>query len=203
MSNFYDAFISNIASNATDEQDHAAARSSSFGAWTMASIVAVPLLVAGWPQDAFAQSCCGSESPSNSASEGPGGGGADGADVGGSSVAGVQTGGAQDVSGLMGDQGERVIIIDVRPRADFAKSHLKNAKNLEVRYSPVLRDHVFDKAALGADKSARIVVYGASATDPAAAAVVRQATAEGFSNVIWMRGGFAEWIAARLPVTEG
>jgi len=104
---------------------------------------------------------------------------------------------------MMGDQGERVIIIDVRPRASFLEGHLKNARNVDVRYSPVMRDHVFDKSALGTDKSARIVVYGANVNDAAAAAVVRQATAEGFSNVIWMRGGFAEWVAARLPTTEG
>ncbi|MCK6454525.1 MAG: rhodanese-like domain-containing protein, partial [Alphaproteobacteria bacterium] len=118
------------------------------------------------------------------------------------SVAGVVTGGAAEVNGLMGHTGERVIVIDVRPRADFARSHLKNARHLPVRYSEVLRDHVFDRSALGGDKSARIVVYGAGANDPAAAAVIRHAINEGYSNVIWMRGGFAEWTAARLPASE-
>jgi rhodanese-related sulfurtransferase len=171
------------------------------------AVLAVPARLAYWPEEAFAQACCGGEGGAvgggnqGSPPGGDGGGMGAGDDVG--TVSGVQTGGAQDVSAMMGDQGERVIVIDVRPRADYLTGHLKNAKNVEVRYSPVLRDYVFDGSILGGDKSARIIVYGANANDPATAAVVRQATAQGFSNVIWMRGGFAEWIQARLPVVSG
>ena len=175
----------------------------------LAAVLAGPVLLLGLSGNAHAQSsgssgssgscgCSGGNDPGiASAGDGPTGG-----EPASASVAGVITGGAADINGLMGDTGERVIIIDVRPRADFAKGHLKNAKNLQVRYSEVLRDHVFDKAALGGDKSARIIVYGAGASDPAAAAVVRKALNEGYSNVIWMRGGFAEWIAARMPASE-
>jgi rhodanese-related sulfurtransferase len=212
MSGFYDSFVARNgadASSAQQPQDADREERSRFGVWTFASIIAVPLLMVGWPENAYAQSSSGSEGSGGSSSQGqssgPGGGASDAAGgMGDSTAAGAVTSGAGDVSGMMGGEGgERVIVIDVRPRADFLKGHLKNAKNLEVRYSEVLRDHLFDKAQLGANKSARIVVYGAGANDPAAAAVVRTAQAEGFSNVIWMRGGFAEWVAARLPTTPG
>jgi rhodanese-related sulfurtransferase len=98
---------------------------------------------------------------------------------------------ATSIMQMMGDAGERVIILDVRPKADFAKGHLRGAINLEK----------FDKAALGSDKSVRIVVYGANERDESAAKMVRTMAGEGFANVIWMRGGFAEWVTAQLPVS--
>jgi rhodanese-related sulfurtransferase len=177
--------------------------------WNLIAAVAAAalLLVLASAGNAHAQSsgssgsggcgCGGGESAAAPAGDAPGGG-----DSGAASAPGAVTANAVEIGSLMGDAGERVIIIDVRPRADFAKGHLRNAKHLPVRYSDVLRDHVFDKAALGGDKSAKIVVYGASATDPAAAAVVRKALSEGYTNVIWMRGGFADWVAARLPASE-
>jgi rhodanese-related sulfurtransferase len=131
----------------------------------------------------------GDQSAASAAGDAPGGG-----VPASGSVPGAVTANVAEIGGLMGDPGQRIIIIDVRPRAAFAKGHLRNAVNLQVRYSDVLRDHVFDNAALGGDKSAKIVVYGAYANDPAAAAVVRKALSEGYSNVIWMRGGFAEWV---------
>ena len=171
--------------------------------WTTAAALAVPVLLLALSGPAHAQSSGSSSSGgcgcggAASAGDAPGGG-----DPASASVPGAITANVAEIGSLMGDSGERVIVIDVRPRADFAKSHLRNAKNLQVRYSEVLRAHVFDKSALGTDKAARIVVYGTSANDPAAAAVVRTALSEGYSNVIWMRGGFAEWIAARLPASE-
>lgn len=178
-------------------------------AYAIASVIAVPILMAGWTESAYAQTSGSEGSSSSSSSSQSSDKGGDAGGMGGGpdnvgSVAGMATGTASGVSGMMGgDGGERVIVLDVRPRSDFAKSHVPKAINMPVRYSEVLREHVVDdKAPLGADKAARIVVYGAGPNDPAAAAVVRQATAEGYTNVIWMRGGFAEWVSARLPTTQ-
>lgn len=177
--------------------------------FALAFALSVALLATGWSGDAFAQASSGSTgtsggdtgsaSSSNATGDAPGQG-----DGGAAGVSGMQTGTAGDLSGMMGEQGERVIVIDVRSRRDFARSHVPNAINLNVRYSEVLREHVIDdKSAFGPDKSARIVVYGYRSDDPAAVAVVRRAAAEGYTNVIWMRGGFAEWVSARLPVATG
>lgn len=178
-------------------------------AYAIASVIAVPILMTGWSESAYAQTSGSESSSSSSSSSSSPSSGGDAGGMGGGpdnvgSVAGMATGTASGVSGMMGgDGGERVIVLDVRPRTDFAKSHVPKAINMPVRYSEVLREHIIDdKAPLGADKSARIVVYGAGPNDPAAAAVVRQATAEGYTNVIWMRGGFAEWVSARLPTTQ-
>jgi len=130
---------------------------------------------------------------------GGGGGGGSSSGTAPGSVSGASVGSAASVSGLMGDQGERVIIIDVRPKGDFARGRLRGAINLQVRYSEVTRAYQFDKSLLGNDKSKPVVVYGANEKDAAAANAVRAVVAEGFTNVIWMRGGFAEWVAARMP----
>jgi rhodanese-related sulfurtransferase len=175
--------------------------------FALAIAVTLSLATAGWSGEAFAQSSSGpSGSSANSDSSNATGDAPGHSDPGvaGGAVSGMQTGTAGDLSGMMGEVGERVIVIDVRKRADFARSHIPQAVNLEVRYSEVLRDHVIDsKSVFGPDKSARIVVYGYRANDPAAVAVVRKAAAEGYTNVIWMRGGFAEWVSARLPMAKG
>ena len=175
----------------------------SIRAFAIASAVAVPILVTGWNSSAFAQSSESSSSSSSSSSSQSGGDGPGQGDPSPGAFSDVSTGSAGAVSGMMGgDGGERVIVIDVRPPSEFLKSRVPKAINMPVRYSPVMRDHVIDdKTALGTDKTARIVVYG-NANDPAAAAVVRQATAEGYTNVIWMRGGLAEWVSARLPTAS-
>lgn len=175
-------------------------------AYAIASVIAVPILM-GWADQAYAQSSSGGESSSSSSSSSQGSDkGGDAGGMGGGpdnvgSVAGMATGTAADIGGMMGGEGgERVIVLDIRPRSDFAKSRVPKAINMPVRYSEVRREHVIDdKTPLGTDKTAKIVVYGAGPNDPAAAAVVRQATAEGYTNVIWMRGGFAEWVSARMP----
>ena len=87
--------------------------------------------------------------------------------------------------------GERVVIIDVRPRSDFARLRIPNAKHLP--------DPATLAGLLPTDKSATIVVYGVDANDANAEAIVKRISSEGYASVLWMRGGFAEWVSAQLP----
>lgn len=117
-------------------------------------------------------------------------------------ISGAMTIGAGDISTTVSDcQKNNCIIFDVRPKANFTNGHLRGALSMDTRYSAVRQDHVGDLSILGTDKSKMIVVYGENATDRVAESVVRQAVAEGFTNVVWMRGGFSEWVSARLPTT--
>ena len=95
------------------------------------------------------------------------------------------TSNAQSVSEMIGgDVGKRIIFIDVRPKADFARAHLSGTKNMDVRYSEVRKDdYVPDLSMLGTNKAAPVVIYGAGPNDKAAESVARQAVAEGFTNV--------------------
>jgi rhodanese-related sulfurtransferase len=121
----------------------------------------------------------------------------------GSAIKGAKNTTAAEVQGLMGGtQGERVLVIDARRPGSWEKGHLARAIKLNWRYSNITHSWSFDAKALGNDKAAPVVVYGQNESDGFAGLVVQKAIAEGFTNVLWLRGGFAEWVAASLPVTS-
>ncbi len=120
----------------------------------------------------------------------------------GAAIKGAKNATAAEVQGLMGGaQGERVVVIDARKPGLWEKGHLAKALKLNWRYSNITQSWQFDAKGLGNDKAAPLVIYGQNESDGWAGLVVQKAVSEGFSNVIWMRGGFAEWTAARLPTT--
>jgi len=118
-----------------------------------------------------------------------------------SEIKGAQVVTTADVKSMI-DRGERVIIIDARRMGKWENGRIVNA--LKVNWKPnfVIQGWSFDNKPLGSDKSARIVIYGENESDGWAGQVVQKAVAEGFTNVMWLRGGFAEWVAARMPTTS-
>jgi len=120
----------------------------------------------------------------------------------GSAIRGAKNATAAEVQGLMGEPGERVIVIDARKPGLWEKGHIGKALKLNWRYSNVTRGWQFDAKGLGSDKAAPLVIYGQNESDGWAGLAVEKAVSEGFTNVLWLRGGFAEWVAANLPVTS-
>lgn len=119
-----------------------------------------------------------------------------------SSVKGATEVTAQAVQDMIGAQGERVRIIDARKPGAFDKSRIPNAIKIDWRYSNVTRGWNFDAKAIGGNKAYPLVIYGADAQDGFAALAAEKAVSEGYSNVLWLRGGFAEWVAANKPVVS-
>jgi rhodanese-related sulfurtransferase len=85
-------------------------------------------------------------------------------------------------------------LVDLRDAGSFGEGHIAGAKNVPG-----------DKIIAGADalkklKDRQIIVYcdkGAAGT-----AAVRTLTAQGFTNVLSLRGGVAAWRAEHLPLTR-
>lgn len=119
-----------------------------------------------------------------------------------SSVKGATEVTAQAVQDMIGTHGDRVRIIDARRPGAFDKSHIPNAMKIDWRYSNVTRGWTFDAKKIGGNKPDPLVIYGADAQDGFAALAAEKAVAEGYTNVLWLRGGFAEWVAANKPVTS-
>ncbi len=119
-----------------------------------------------------------------------------------SSVKGTTEVTAQAVQDMMTAQGERVRIIDARKPGAFDKSRIPNAIKIDWRYSNVTRGWNFDAKKIGGNKADPLVIYGADANDGFAALAAEKAVAEGYTNVLWLRGGFAEWVAASKPVVS-
>ena len=86
------------------------------------------------------------------------------------------------------------LILDIRDGADFAKGHLRDAKNIP------LADLATRMAELDKFKSKTVIVV--CQTGVRADKAVRQLTAAGFTDVTSLDGGLTAWQAAGLPTTK-
>jgi thioredoxin len=87
------------------------------------------------------------------------------------------------------------MVIDVRTPEEFAKGHLPNAVNLDIR------NDGFADAISKLDTSKAVFVYCLSGGRSAAAA--RKMRTSGISRVFELQGGMMQWRSAGLPETAG
>ncbi|MFC0136201.1 sulfurtransferase [Massilia eurypsychrophila] len=88
----------------------------------------------------------------------------------------------------------KATIVDVRPAEEFAKGHLRDAKNIP------LADLATRIGELDKSKSRSVVIV--CQTGARADKAVRQLAAAGFDDVVSLDGGLTAWQAAGLPVTK-
>ncbi len=87
----------------------------------------------------------------------------------------------------------RVLVIDVRPKEEYADGHVPGAQNMRP-----------DRFRLGSKPDPRIsrfstvVVYGEHPGSVAARTVTKRMIEIGYDNVYWYPGGWEEWTAAGL-----
>jgi rhodanese-related sulfurtransferase len=103
-------------------------------------------------------------------------------------------------------QGKGVTFVDTRSVINFGKGHVPGAvtaaykeKSEKVENFDASVDS-FDFAKIPADKSAKIVFYSDGPTGWKSYKASVLAIQKGHTNVMYMRGGFAEWTAKSLPV---
>lgn len=110
-------------------------------------------------------------------------------------IHGAVTGGARlaplQVVRLINDRDP--VVVDVRPHADFKKSHLLHAMNVPAAKIEERANEI------SKDRSRPVVLYCALGnTSVDAAAKLRKL---GFAEVYQLRGGLNGWLGANLPVT--
>lgn len=96
--------------------------------------------------------------------------------------------------------GAGAVALDVRRRAAYLEGHLPGAQSI-VRMINAEANTV-DPAAFGDNRARAIVIYGHGSDGWTAVHAVRGAVTAGFTQVLWMRGGFREWSSAGLPVEQ-
>ena len=96
------------------------------------------------------------------------------------------------------DQG--VSVYDLRKKASYVDGHVPGAKSAASYYNAT--DTTLDTSFLGPNKSDRIVFYSHGTTGWKSYWAARRAGEAGYSNLMWMRGGFAEWDAGEHPVAR-
>jgi rhodanese-related sulfurtransferase len=88
----------------------------------------------------------------------------------------------------------KATIVDIRTAEEFAKGHLRDAKNIP------LADLTARIGELDKSKARSVVVVCQTGARPDKAA--RQLAAAGFDDVVTLDGGLTAWQAAGLPVTK-
>jgi rhodanese-related sulfurtransferase len=88
----------------------------------------------------------------------------------------------------------KTTVLDVRSAEEFAKGHLRDAKNIPLA-DLTARIGELDKAKA---RSVVVVCQTGARSDKA----VRQLAAAGFSDVVSLDGGLSAWQAAGLPVAK-
>jgi len=97
------------------------------------------------------------------------------------------------------DREEDVHLIDVLPRASFAKRQLPGAVNVS-QYDDSFLERI---ATLVGDKDATIVVYCVSKSCNASMKAAQKLVEAGYANVFDFEGGVKEWEAAGYPRGRG
>lgn len=120
------------------------------------------------------------------------------------SVPGATIISAERAKGFLDEKG--VVFFDMRNPLNFGKGHLPGATLMPYKERSAFLPQfdatldTVDLARLPADKNARIVLYsdGPKGWKSYKAAVL--AAQAGYTNVFWMRDGFAVWVSSGLPV---
>ena len=105
---------------------------------------------------------------------------------------------ATDLEGLIGEPGIR--IFDLRKKASFVEGRVPEAISAAPFYD-ASKDK-FDVSLLGPEKTAPIVFYSHGTSGWKSYWASKAAVEAGYSNVMWFRGGYAEWEGGKLPIVR-
>ena len=96
------------------------------------------------------------------------------------------------------DQG--IFVYDLRKKASYVDGHVPSAESAAAFYDAASTS--LDTSFLGSNKSDRILFYSHGTTGWKSYWAAKRAVEAGYENVMWMRGGFAEWAANGFPVAR-
>lgn len=97
-----------------------------------------------------------------------------------------------------------VHIFDMRKALNYGKGHLPGAMSLPYNWikkgHPSERTGEFDMAKLPADKDARIIIHSDGPNGWKSYYASKAAAEAGYTNILWMRDGFAVWEEKGYPI---
>src|SRR3546814_18831124 len=82
--------------------------------------------------------------------------------------------------------------------SDVCSSDLPSAVSAAAHYDAA--SEALDTDFLGPDRGAAMVFYSPGSTGWKSYHAARQAAEAGYNNVMWMRGGYADWAAGNHPI---
>ncbi|MFN2407674.1 MAG: rhodanese-like domain-containing protein [Pyrinomonadaceae bacterium] len=94
------------------------------------------------------------------------------------------------------DQQSRLLIVDIRSRAEFARGHIPTAKNIP-------HDELEVRAPNELNREDRIVAYCRCVDDTASDMARQILTSLGFKNVVYLQGGLQRWEEEQYVIETG
>ena len=89
-------------------------------------------------------------------------------------------------------------IYDLRKKASFVEGRVPGAVNAASYYDAAAEK--LETSFLGSDKKAPIVFYSHGVAGWKSYWAAKAAVEAGYTNVMWFRGGYAEWEGSQLPI---
>ncbi|HEY9537401.1 MAG TPA: rhodanese-like domain-containing protein [Kiloniellaceae bacterium] len=93
-----------------------------------------------------------------------------------------------------------VTVYDLRKKASYVDGHVPSAVSAAAHYDAA--SEALDTDFLGPDRGAAMVFYSHGSTGWKSYHAARQAAEAGYNNVMWMRGGYADWAAGNHPIAR-
>lgn len=93
-----------------------------------------------------------------------------------------------------------ITVYDLRKKASYADGHVPGAVSAAAHYDAA--NNALDVDMLGPDRSSAMVFYSHGSTGWKSYHAAKQAAAAGYKNVMWMRGGYADWAAGNHPIAR-
>ncbi|HEY9549684.1 MAG TPA: rhodanese-like domain-containing protein [Kiloniellaceae bacterium] len=145
--------------------------------WVISAILLACALAAGAMSPAAGQATVAEETPTQ--------------------LEGVQVVAPEELRPLL-NQG--VTVYDLRKKASYADGHVPGALSAAEHYDAA--NNALDVDMLGPDRSSAMVFYSHGSTGWKSYHAAKQAAAAGYKNVMWMRGGYADWAAGNHPIAR-
>lgn len=93
-----------------------------------------------------------------------------------------------------------VKVYDLRKKASYVEGHIPGSVNAARHYDE--KDKTLDASVLDKDRATTVVFYSHGVSGWKSYWAAKSAVTSGYSNVLWLRGGYAEWEDKNLPVTR-
>lgn len=93
-----------------------------------------------------------------------------------------------------------VKVYDLRKKASYVEGHIPGSINAARHYNE--KEKTLDVGALDKDRATTVAFYSHGASGWKSYWAAKSAVAAGYKNVLWLRGGYAEWEDKNLPIAR-
>jgi rhodanese-related sulfurtransferase len=111
---------------------------------------------------------------------------------------GVRVVSAEELRSLLNQRAVKVY--DLRKKASYVEGHIPSSINAARHYNE--KEKTLDVSVLEKDRATTVVFYSHGVSGWKSYWAAKSAVMSGYKNVLWLRGGYAEWEDKNLPTAR-